>query len=65
VYEDCEKNIRALKDVTQEFGIQYSAMCIMPNQQMIQKEARWRLEDSLLNENDFRDITKEFLKKVW
>ena len=65
VYEDCEKNIRALKDIAQEFGVQYSAMCIMPNQQMIQKEARWRLEDSLLNENDFRDITKSFLKKVW
>lgn len=65
VYEDCEKNIRSLKDIAEEFGIQYSAMCIMPNQQLIQKEARWRLEDSLLNENNFRDITKSFLKKVW
>jgi hypothetical protein len=65
VYEDCEKNIRLLRDVAQEFNIQYSAMCIMPNQQMVQKESRWRLEDSLLNENNFRNITKEFLKKVW
>ncbi len=65
VYEDCEKNIRSLKHIAEEFGIQYSAMCIMPNQQLIQKEARWRLEDSLLNENNFRDITKSFLEKVW
>jgi len=40
-------------------------MCILPNQSMIQKESRWRLEDSLLNEWDFRNITKKFLQKTW
>ena len=65
VYEDCEKNIRALKEVTESFSIPYSAMCILPNQSMIQKESRWRLEDSLLNEWDFRNITKKFLQKTW
>jgi len=63
VYEDCEKNIRALKEVTESFDIQYSAMCILPNQSMIQKESRWRQED-LLNEPNFRDITRNFLRKV-
>jgi hypothetical protein len=65
VYEDCEKNIRALKEVTEDFNIQYSAMCILPNQSMVQKESRWRLEDSLLTEWDFRSITKKFLQKTW
>jgi hypothetical protein len=65
VYEDCEKNIRSLKDVAESFGVQYSAMCILPDQSMVQKESKWRLEDSLLDGNNFRDITKKFLRKMW
>ena len=65
VYEDCEKNIRALKEVTESFNIPYSAMCILPDQTMVQKESKWRLEDSLLSEWDFRKIAKKFLQKTW
>jgi len=70
VFEDCEKNIRALKDTVEKFNedtgsnVFYSAMCILPNQEMVQKEARWRRED-LLTEGDFREITKNFLRKTW
>jgi hypothetical protein len=65
VYEDCEKNIRSLKDIADSFGVQYTAMCILPDQSMVKKESKWILEDSLLNENDFRDIVKKFLQKTW
>ena len=70
VFEDCEKNIRALKDTVNQFNqtngtsIQYSAMCILPDQSMVQKESRWRQED-LLNEVDFRQMTRNFLRKTW
>ena len=70
VFEDCEKNIRSLKDAVEEFNsinqknVAYSAMCILPNQEMVQKESRWRRED-LLTEWDFREITKNFLRKTW
>ena len=65
VYEDCEKNIRSLKDIADSFGVQYTAMCILPDQSMVKKESKWILEDSLLNENEFRDIVKKFLQKTW
>ena len=70
VYEDCEKNIRALKTTVENFNasndtdVQYSAMCILPDQSIIQKEARWIQED-LLTEGDFRDTIKNFLRKTW
>tara|TARA_B100000963_G_C22455856_1_gene593316 strand:- start:115 stop:696 length:582 start_codon:yes stop_codon:yes gene_type:complete len=64
VYEDCKKNIRALKDVAEAAGITYSAMCILEDQSMVKSESRWRRED-LLNEWDFREITKNFLRKTW
>ena len=70
VFEDCEKNIRALKDTVDNFNnanksyVQYSAMCILPNQSMVQRESRWRKED-LLTEWDFRDTIKNFLRKTW
>ena len=70
VFEDCEKNIRSLKLTVEEHNKQkgqnvtYSAMCILPDQSMVQKESRWRRED-LLTEWDFREITKNFLRKTW
>ena len=64
VYEDCKKNIRALKDVAEAAGVTYSAMCILEDQSMVKAESRWRRED-LLNEWDFREITKNFLRKTW
>ena len=64
VYEDCKKNIRALKNVVEKHGIVYSAMCILEAQTMVKAESRWRRED-ILTEWDFRDITKKFLRKTW
>ena len=70
VFEDCEKNIRSLKLTVEEHNKQtgqdvtYSAMCILPDQSMVQKESRWRRED-LLTEWDFREITRNFLRKTW
>ena len=70
VYEDCEKNIRALKATVENFNasndtnVEYSAMCILPDQSIIQKEARWMQED-LLTEGNFRDTIKNFLRKTW
>ena len=70
VFEDCEKNIRALKQTVENFNqthgtnVFYSAMCILPDQSMVQKESRWRREN-ILAENDFREITRNFLRKTW
>ena len=70
VFEDCEKNIRSLKDAVHQYNsdtgssVQYSAMCILHDQTMVQKESRWRQED-LLKEGDLRDITRNFLRKLW
>ena len=70
VYEDCEKNIRALKTTVENFNatndanVQYSAMCILPDQSMVQKETHWIQED-LLIEGNFRDTIKNFLRKTW
>ena len=68
VFEDCEKNIRALKSTVEDHNQQsaeqvyYSAMCILPDQTMLQKESRWRRED-LLTEWGFRETVKNFLRK--
>ena len=70
VYEDCEKNIRSLKKTVDDFNsmtnssVSYSAMCILRDQTMIQKESRWRQED-LLHKVDFREITRNFIRKTW
>ena len=64
VYEDCKKNIRSLKTVAEAAGVPYSAMCILEDQTMVQAESRWRREE-LLAENNFRDITRNFLRKTW
>ena len=70
VFEDCEKNIRSLKQTVEDFNsstgssVEYSAMCILHDQSMVQKESRWRRED-LLNEWDFRKMTRNFLRKTW
>ena len=70
VFEDCVKNIRALKDTVDAFNkeagskVMYAAMCILPDQSMVQKESRWRREE-LLVETNFREITRNFLRKVW
>jgi hypothetical protein len=70
VYEDCTHNIRDLKDAVDEFNatnsaaIEYSAMCILPNQSIVKAESRWRPEN-LITEWDFREITKKFLRKTW
>ena len=64
VYEDCKKNIRSLKDVAEAAGVAYSAMCILEDQSMVKAESRWRRED-LLHKTDFREITRNFLRKVW
>ena len=70
VFEDCEKNIRSLKLTVEDFNsqnkrnVQYSAMCILPDQSMVQKESRWRREE-LLTEWDFRNVVKNFLRKTW
>ena len=70
VYEDCRKNIRNLKDVVLQFNSQngtsivYNAMCILPDQSITQLESRWRSEN-LITEGDFRQITRDFLRKTW
>ena len=70
VFEDCEKNIRALKNTVDTYNAQngtnvyYSAMCILPDQSMVQKESRWRKEE-LLTEWDFRNTIKNFLRKTY
>ena len=70
VFEDCEKNIRSLKKTVEEYNskynssVQYSAMCILHDQTMVQKESRWRREE-LLQEIDFREMTRKFLRKTW
>ena len=70
VYEDCEKNIRALKSTVENFNasndtnVQYSAMCILPDQSIVQKEARW-IQEELLVEGNFRDTIKNFLQNTW
>jgi len=70
VFEDCEKNIRSLKQTVEEFNsetgssVEYSAMCILHDQTMVQKESRWRREE-LLHKVDFRGITRNFLRKTW
>tara|TARA_X000000950_G_scaffold244427_1_gene300547 strand:- start:803 stop:1402 length:600 start_codon:yes stop_codon:yes gene_type:complete len=70
VYEDCTHNIRDLKEAVEEHNasegqsVLYSAMCILPNNTIQQVESRWRPED-LLTESDFREITRNFLRKVW
>ena len=70
VFEDCEKNIRSLKKTVQEYNsttkstVEYSAMCILHDQTMVQKESRWRRED-LLTEWSFRETVKNFLRKTW
>ena len=72
VFEDCEKNIRSLKLTVEDFNskkstrspVIYNAMCILPDQTMVQKESRWRREE-LLTESDYREITKNFLRKTW
>ena len=70
VYEDCRKNIRNLKDVIEQFNSQngtsivYNAMCILPDQSITQVESRWRSEN-LITEWDFREITRNFLRKTW
>jgi len=70
VYEDCQHNIRDLKEAVQEHNetmnssVIYNAMCIMPDTSMIKAESRWRPE-SLITEWDYREITKKFLQKTW
>jgi len=70
VFEDCEKNIRSLKQTVEKFNsqnnasVQYSAMCILHDQSMVQKESRWRREE-LLTEWDFRNTVIDFLRKTW
>lgn len=65
VYEDCKKNIRMLKDIALKSNVPYTAMCILPDQTMVQTESRWRKEADILSEHDFREITKKFLRKTW
>lgn len=71
VYEDCRHNIRSLKEATEEHNrisgtnIQYSAMCILPDESIVQVEnKRWKSEN-ILSEDDFRSITKKFLRSGW
>ena len=70
VFEDCEKNIRSLKQTVEQYNSQtnasvvYSAMCILHDQTMIQRESRWRREE-LLYKADFRTMTRNFLRKTW
>ena len=70
VFEDCEKNIRSLKQTVEDFNletgasVQYSAMCILHDQTMVQRESRWRREE-LLHKVDFRTMTRNFLRKTW
>ena len=70
VYEDCRNNIRSLKEVVEGFNSQngtsivYNAMCILPDQSITQVESRWRSEN-LITEWDFREITRNFLRKTW
>ena len=70
VYEDCTHNIRDLKEAVLAYNkeydknVHYSAMCILPDQSSIKLESYWRSEN-LITEWDFREITKNFLRKVW
>ena len=70
VYEDCTHNIRDLKGAVEEHNaikgqsVLYNAMCILPDNSIQQVENRWRPEN-LLTEWDFREITKNFLRKTW
>jgi len=70
VYEDCRHNIRDLKDAVEEHNtatgsnIQYSAMCILPDQTIVKVENRWRSEN-MLNEWELRSTIKKFLRKTW
>ena len=70
VYEDCRKNIRNLKQVVEDFNskngssIVYNAMCILPDQSITQLESRWRSEN-LITEGDFRQITRDFIRKLY
>ena len=70
VYEDCRHNIRDLKDAVTEHNeltknnVQYSAMCILPNQSVVKVESRWR-EENILSEWDLRETVKIFLRKTW
>lgn len=70
VYEDCTHNIRDLKEAVEEHNantssnVTYSAMCILPDNSIQQVETHWRPE-SLLTEWDFREITRNFLRKTW
>ena len=70
VFEDCEKNIRSLKQTVQQYNsqvnasVEYSAMCILHDQTMVQKESRWRREE-LLHKPDYRTMTRNFLRKTW
>lgn len=71
VYEDCRHNIRSLKDATAEHNsstganIQYSAMCILPDESIVQIEQRRWQSENILSEDSFRDIIKKFLKLGW
>lgn len=71
VYEDCRHNIRSLKEATEEHNkatgsnIQYSAMCILPDETIVQVENRRWKSENVLNEDDFRSITKKFLRLGW
>ena len=70
VYEDCTHNIRDLKEAVEEHNasqgesVFYNAMCILPDNTIQQVESRWRSEN-LLTEWDFRQITRNFIRKTW
>jgi len=70
VYEDCTHNIRDLKEAVLEHNkkhgknVHYSAMCILPDQTTMKMESHWRSEN-LITEWDFKEITKNFLRKTW
>ena len=70
VYEDCKHNIRSLKEAVTEHNaatgesVFYSAMCILEDQTSVKVESRWR-DENLLIGSDFREITRNFLRKTW
>lgn len=70
VYEDCQKNIRMLKNTVEEFNknndsnVLYSAMCILPDQRMVQVETRWK-DENVISETDWREITRNFVRSLW
>ena len=70
VYEDCNKNIRDLKEAVEVFNQQngtdvvYAAMCILEDQQVVQVESHWKPEN-LLTEWDFRATVRNFIRKTW